>query len=205
MSDIFPRRNLPPEAEEWGRTVEDVHLDHETRLAVIEARGKATNRSSAATSTDLARQLQSLSQAIDDIAAAQRSIPKPYSDSTAPSNFGLSPGWVTVASLGMPQMGTASLWAGANVDLRTPSQSVVTARHRLIFKGVASPEIPGAFEFRESDGMWHNTAYLQFAWGAVTVTPSDSVFLQTIADDAGSWPGGTGSRAVLTVQGALTG
>lgn len=98
MSDIFPRRNLPQEAEEWGRTVEDVYLDHETRLDVIEARNKSTNRTSAATAGDLARQLQALQDAYD-------ALPRPFSGSTTPTGFGLSSGWNTIASVSVPPPG----------------------------------------------------------------------------------------------------
>jgi hypothetical protein len=67
VDDVYPRRNLPGSAEEWGRTVESEVKDAQRSIIQISQDVQGQNRSTAASLEAIARQL-------DAIAAAQEAL-----------------------------------------------------------------------------------------------------------------------------------
>lgn len=68
MVDVFPRRNLPPQAEQWGREVENRVTSLETETGV-NAQGLAGQNRNIASSLSL------IAQQIEDLRATQATIP----------------------------------------------------------------------------------------------------------------------------------
>ena len=100
MSDL-PRRNLPELAEQWGR-------DAEARVAraVSDLRGTkgwivGANRSDAATTADLARRVQVLQDAAEDLEDFALQIPVIEHKLARKRNFSLDDSWTDTAKINM--------------------------------------------------------------------------------------------------------
>lgn len=95
VGDVFPPRNLPPEAVPWARAVEEAIEQRENEGQSQKERSNGQNRSTAATLSDLAEKYVQLQ-------ALYRAIPKPYVSNVMTTGFGLTSGWVTVATMTVP-------------------------------------------------------------------------------------------------------
>lgn len=214
--DTFPPKNLSPEATEWGREVE-------LRIFQLANGNKAgdqaitgLNRTSAATLETLASQVRTLGEQVtrlntqvERVNAAYAALPSPVQASTNPTNFGVSTSgaWNTIAtaSVTAPKAGVLRISATGSGMLRSPSTSTnMELSARLIINGGSpSATIPGNFE--SPDGTWRNSFFVPWGWEiSVAANQVISISLQVNPVDASSWPGGTGSYAVLTVQGAVS-
>lgn len=60
MTDVFPRRNLPGEAEQWGRAHDDRVIALETRLEALSATSSGQNRNTASSLSVLGGQFRDL-------------------------------------------------------------------------------------------------------------------------------------------------
>ena len=201
--DVFPRRNLPPEAEEWGRTVEDRVYQAENRSATSDQSLSGLNRSSAAT-------LENLAEQINRVEALYRAIPKATQQTKVETNFAV-PGtgtWNTIASVSFtyPEPGTLSLSAIASGQLISPSTSTLMGcNYRIVATGLPPSHVaPGLYA--TPGGTWVNNFMLSWGW-AIPISGSSAVTvsLQANPQDGASWGGGTGSYAVLSVFGTFTG
>lgn len=215
--DTFPPKNLSPEASEWGREVENRIF----QLANGNKAGDQTliglNRTTASTLETLAAQVRTLgeqvtrlNEQVTRVNDAYAALPSPVQSSVNPTNFGVGSSgvWNTIATATVtaPKSGTLRVTATGTGMLRSPSTSTnmeLSAR-LVIDAGSPSATIPGNFE--SPDGTWRNSFFVPWGW-TVGVSSGQvvSVSLQVNPVDAASWPGGTGSYAVLTVQGAVTG
>lgn len=61
MTDIFPRRNLPPEAEQWGRAHDSRVIEVEKTLVTLQQNVAGQNRNTASSLAELASQINDLS------------------------------------------------------------------------------------------------------------------------------------------------
>lgn len=207
--DTFPPKNLAPESTEWGREVE-------TRIFQLANGNKAgdqsivgLNRTTAATLETLASQVKTLAEQVERVTEAYAALPAPVQASVNPTNFGvgITGAWNTIAtaSVTAPKAGTLRISAVGSGMLRSPSTSTnmeLTAR-LVINGGDPSAVIPGNFE--SPDGTWRNSFFVPWGWSrGISAGETVSVSLQVNPVDAASWPGGTGSYAVLTIQGAVS-
>lgn len=60
MVDIFPRRNLPPQAEQWGREVESRVVSAESDIEAVQQALSGQNRNTASSLSVLAQQVSDL-------------------------------------------------------------------------------------------------------------------------------------------------
>lgn len=215
--DSFPPKNLSPESTEWGREVENRIF----QLANGNKSGDQSliglNRTTASTLETLAGQVRILGEQVTRLNTqvqrvndAYAALPSPVQASVNPTNFGVgsSGTWNTIAtaSITAPKAGTLRISATGTGMLRSPSTSTnMELSARLVINGGdPSATIPGNFE--SPDGTWRNSFFVPWGWTAsVSSGQVVSVSLQVNPVDASSWPGGTGSYAVLSVQGAVTG
>lgn len=98
VDEVFPRRNLPGRAEEWGRTVE-------RRIEVADRAWLGSGQSTDGTQRASTAGLEQLAGQIERLSAAYSQLPAVSSASASASGFALSPGWTTVASVSLPDGG----------------------------------------------------------------------------------------------------
>lgn len=202
MSDVFPLRNLPTDAEEWGRTVEDRIYQAENALSGSKQSLLGLNRATGST-------LENLAYQISEVQRLYNLIPVAYQRTSSVSNFAVpsSGAWNTLAtvSFSLYDPGTLSLTAeGAGQLVSGGTSTLMTASYRLtITSGSASTVVPGLFA--SPSGTFVNNFKVTWGWSVpVTVGANITVTLQCRPDDGTSWPARTGSYAVLTVFGTFT-
>lgn len=74
MSDVFPRRNLPDDADPWGRAHDDRVLSLETSIEVLNQSLLGQNRNSASSLETLADQVRAVEAAQTELRNQQASI-----------------------------------------------------------------------------------------------------------------------------------
>lgn len=207
MSDVFPRRNLNPEAEEWGREVERRIQQAENKETGSAQSISGLNRASASGFQALAEQLQLLDQQVDRVNDLYGALPKADQQTTVASNFGLGSGWNNVAAVTFypPMEGYMNVSVTAHGQLRSPSTTAIMGAHiRLVCAGETSPAMPGlpASPF----GQWINNLMFGYGWRNVPVNPNTPVTIraQVIPDDASAWPSGNDSMMALTAFATFT-
>lgn len=209
MNDVFPRRNLNPEAEEWGREVERRIQQAENREMGTTQSVSGLNRASAANFESLAEQLRLLDlqvQRVDDLYGA---LPKGDQETSVVSNFALTSGWntVTYVTFYPERAGIMDVSVTAHGQLRSGSTSTnMQAQIRVsVHPGTfqASPAMPGLAA--TPDGTWINNMMIGYGW-TVAVDPNIpvNVAVQVFPTDPASWGSGTGSMMTLTAFATFT-
>ena len=202
MTDVFPLRNLPPEAEEWGRTVEDRIIQAENRNATAGQSLSGLNRSSSSTLDNLAFQ-------VSEVNRLYRSLPIGVQVTSSNTNFAVpasTPAWNTIAvtTLSPPAPGTYQITSVASGQLRSGGASTLaTADYRLITNsGQSSPVVAGLWA--SPTGVFVNNFLVNWGWTlpATEGTPI-TIYLQSSPGDGAMWPAGTGSYAVITTYGTF--
>ena len=201
-TDVFPRRNLPGEAEEWGREVEDRIRGVEYGATSQKTGLSSQNRASASSSQELARQIQSLQRAYD-------SIPKPRQNSGTATAFSLSAGWNTVLSVslvapvGVNRLELLAMGSGQIVSTTTTTTVESSSRLNLVGTG-ESPYAPGAWYIGSGD--YRTIMAPSYSW-SITVLPGQviTVEFQVYPEDSAAYPGNANNYAVLSLLGTFTG
>ena len=67
VGDVFPRRNLPGQAEEWGRTLETRAVNAESQLSILSQELQGQNRNTASSLSVLSGQIQAIQEAQKDL------------------------------------------------------------------------------------------------------------------------------------------
>ena len=199
MADVFPLRNLPTDAEEWGRTVEDRIYQAENALSGSKQSLLGLNRATGST-------LENLAYQISEVQRLYNLIPVAHQRTSNVSNFGVTGTgvWntITTASIALDDRGSLSLTAeGAGQLVSGEARTLKTASYRLVVTpGSASTEVPGLFA--TPTGTWVNNFKVTWGWTIpLAESTTVTVSLQCKPDAGESWPAGTGSYAVLTVFG----
>lgn len=71
MADVFPRRNLPNEAEQWGRTLETTTVNNAQGIEMLAQSVQAQNRNTASSLEVLATQINTLQSQQAELQAQQ--------------------------------------------------------------------------------------------------------------------------------------
>lgn len=87
MADVYPRRNLPDEAEQWGRDVEGRVTGLGTSVQIVGQEVQSLNRNTASSLSVIAKQITELEQAQAAIEATQVQIIAAQAAITATTNF----------------------------------------------------------------------------------------------------------------------
>lgn len=210
INDVFPRRNLPgPDAEQWGRVVEERIQNLEFGTVVQDQRVSGENRASASSLEELSRQLQRLADQRAQLEAAILALPRTVQSTTQTSWFGLAAGWNTIltSTITVPAGMTQAkiLVIGSAQAVSTTTVGNVESNYRLNLSGVGnSPESPSPWF--AGNGDFRSIITPSYGWN-LTVTPGSTITasLQVDPYDASSWPPHGESYAVLTIQGTFTG
>lgn len=208
-NDVFPRRNLPGDADAWGRVIEDNIRDLKRAFLGQKENVKSDNRATASTFQELSRQVVRIGEALEDVQAGLRAIPKPVQSLASEANFGLSGGWNTVAStsITVPEGVTfASIAAyGSGQVVSETTTSNVETQYRVVVPGIgAQPAAPGPWAVGYGD--FRTILLPSYAWNA-SVTPGQvlTAQFQVQPEDASAYPPNSKSYAVITLRAIFTG
>lgn len=87
MSDVFSRRNLPGEAEQWGREVETRQVGTERSIETLKQSTAAQNRNTASSLESLANQLRAIADTQATLLAQQSQLSDQQTALTATVNL----------------------------------------------------------------------------------------------------------------------
>lgn len=87
MADVFPRRNLPDLAEQWGREVEGRVSAVGTAIDIANQNVQSLNRNTASSLEVLATQIRAVEAAQEEIEQAQADIVATQAEITQTTNF----------------------------------------------------------------------------------------------------------------------
>lgn len=206
-NDVFPKDNLPPEAQAWRREVENEIYTLRNRTLGGDESILGLNRTSAASLETLADQLRLLEDQVQRINDLYNALPIPYQGTQHATNFGLSSSsWNTVASVSFKPPRKGRMFISATLSGQLVSGSTTTNMEtavRLELGSSASPATPGLAA--SPDGVWVNNFMSQWSW-EIDVDPTREVRVAARIDpvDAASWSAGTGSYAVLVARATFT-
>ena len=196
-TDVFPRRNLPDAAEDWGREVEE-------RLVILEGVAQALGGRAVGVNRTQASSLQDLAQQLERLDALRRSIPRSAAITTSNLNFGLpSTDWNTIAETTLTGTGTGgSVTAVSSGTLISgAAETLIGTRFRLVLNNInSSPEFPGMYT---PQGAFYVPVIPSFSWNFTGT--SANVKLQCAPEATQPWPGGTGSHVALALYGSFFG
>lgn len=201
MTDVFPPRNLPPEAEEWGREVETrIYLAENSSLSSGQSIS-GLNRNTSTTLQDLASQVQELEVQVGRVQSLYDALPIAYQRTSTFTGFGLaSSSWNDIGSITFvpPSSGVFVVSTTASGQLVSNSTSTnMECDFRLSIGTDQSFSVPGLYA--TPDGVWVNNFMITWGW-SVSVTPETPLVITLQADPvtSASWGSGTGSYAVLS-------
>lgn len=204
--DVFPKSNLPPEAVPWGRELENrvkiLEVDNEAARQEL----KNGNRTTAAVTADLARQLNTLEDFLEDLEGLFRAIPKTFTLTNRETNFAASENWVTVSSITVPmdlESNHVEVSAFASGGMRyTAETGLATLQGRITIAGAAGPYVY-ADEFYAAGGRLAVTSPQHSR--SLDRSSSFVVNYQVRAEEAASYQADPDNYASLTVIASLTG
>lgn len=204
VGDIFPPANLPPEAGEWRRAIEQRIINAEYGGVVAETDISAQNRTSAAGFADLSRQVQRVNQAYVQLEAVVLALPVPMVRSGGANGFGLGGGWQTVASATVtPPSGkpNCTITAFGSAFLRASGGASYVLRSRVVIAGSVGAEFlssNAASGFTEATvGPTHGRTF--------STTSAFTVDIQFQADNPGSYSANGENYAVIVADATFTG
>lgn len=219
-NDVFPPRNLPAPAVQWGR-------DMEARIKRLQVAAlgsaeelKNSNRTTAAVTSELARQLKKLEEfldeledllselqgILDELERLYRAIPKTQQVSNTTTNFPSSVNWYTVNSI------TISFPAGSDhVEISAFGNGAMKWA-----AGERDATLQGRMLIRNGSGPYVTADQLGVARGRMAVlTPQNTrsldgtqdftVEFQVRATDSSAYQSETDNYASLTVLATFTG
>ena len=214
--DVMPARNLPGEAVPWGREVENRIRGIEINQAMTEERLKNGNRTTAAVTSELARQLNTLEGFLDDLEGflgdlegLYQAIPKTYQSSSRTEGFASSEEWVSVNSVtvdypeGSDHVEVSAFGSGA-LAYDSSNSGAVFLQGRILIRGASGPYVTA------------DTFYTASGWMGI-LTPqhtrsldregadSFNVMFQVRAEDAASFTADPANYANLTILASFTG
>lgn len=200
LFDTFPRRNLPREAEEWGRSVEGKIYELENEAVSGKQSVDGLNRNTAATLQDLAKQLSLLDEQVQRIDSLFNQLPKGSQANVNPTAFAvLGTNWRNIAAVTFPApaSGNFSISANAVGRLQTSSTSTNTeVTYRLMARGSAGPVIQGVAWSPE--GEWQNSFSLSWGWNLTVGEGEDVVVsLQARPEGGTTWAAHPATYATL--------
>lgn len=192
MVDSFPRRNLSPESEEWGREVE-------IRFNTLQAIADGLVSTSAGLNRTSASGLGELSFQLSELEALYRSIPRNQAETSSASGFAVGASWTTVTSLTLSDSNATEGNVVAVVGgllVSGAGSGLVGTESRLLLNGTtASPIYPGAYF---PNTLWYTPLLPSFAWeftGNVA-----TVEYQIRAANPAMYPTGTASQVSLSLS-----
>lgn len=208
-NDVFPPRNLPNPSVPWGREIEKRVVDLEKGSQSAKDDLNNGNRTTAAVTSELARQLQSLEEVLEGLEDLYQAIPKTYQQTNRTENFPAGVQWTTVNTISIvfPEGSDhveVSAFGSGGMSYDQGDQGLATLQGRMVIRNGSGPYVR-ADEFYSSGG-WlsiltpQNTRSLDRG----TTTGFDVEF-QVRAEDSASFPAHADNYANVTVIATFTG
>lgn len=141
MTDVFPRRDLPGAADDWGRKVEDRTIGNEQGLSQLQKSVQAQNRNTASSLSVLSNQINNLQLVVN-------ALPFQTTSNSRATGFGITGSYATYASDtitvpdGKTQVSVLCIGSGAVLD--TVTAGLTTSYSRIVIAGSAGGETPAA-------------------------------------------------------------
>lgn len=198
--DTFPRRDLNPEADQWGRTVEEKIYALESGVTAGQQSVDGLNRNTAATLQDLAKQLGLLDEQVQRIDNLFSKLPQGSQANISPTGFAVTgAGWRNIASVTFtaPSAGSFSIAANAVGRLRTTLTSGnFEVAYRLVARGTTGPTVEGAAW--NPSGIVQNSFSLSWGWN-FSVGDGEQVVVAIQANPQGTaiWNANAGTYVTL--------
>lgn len=208
-NDVFPRRNLPGEAEAWGRVVEERVRNVEYGLIGNRTGLQSENRASASSLQEISRQIVQLQANQAALDAAIKATPRTVQSTNQSSGYGLGGGWNTVVSTtvtvpaGMTQCKLLVVGSG-QVVTATTTQNVENA-YRVNVPGLGpAPAAPGPWTVGYGD--FRTVLTPAYGWN-FPVSPGQVITaeFQVVPYDETAYPPNGNSYAVITALATFTG
>lgn len=131
----MPRRNLPPDAEAWGRQVDTVVSDHDTRLVTVEQFSRNTLNGVNDTIRQLSSQIQNIAKQQQDLYAVYQAMPVTLIQDSTVTGFQAGAGEQVRTSISFdvpPGLPNARVWSSLQgwyfSDFNVPLSDVATFR-----------------------------------------------------------------------------
>lgn len=199
--DTFPRRNLPPEADPWGRNVEGKIYELENQAVSGKQSVDGLNRNTASTLHDLAKQLGLLDEQVQRIDALFNQLPKGSQANVNPTGFAVTgAGWRNIATVTFSAPASGNFSISANAVGRLVS-AVTTGNfevsYRLMAKTLAGPTVAGAAW--NPTGEVQNSFSLSWGWN-LTVGEGEGVVVSLQANPEGTTTWATHPATYATLQ-----
>lgn len=175
--DVFPRRNLPNEAEQWGRAHDARIVEAEASLDRIEQSVQGLNRSTASSLTSIARQIETIQEQQAEIKEAQDELNARKTYSASGSNFTTSV--VNSVQTGSPRANISFTLAESRTVLFTATAS--QSSFAIMPPGIGSSILRNSIELRVDElnaAVNSSSQGLQFTTSAPGVYTSSSGSLQ---------------------------
>lgn len=201
MADVFPRRNLPPLAEQWGREVESRVVSAESNIESLQQGLSGQNRNTASSLSVIAQQIQALTNVVNAIPIQITSIDRATNISATSSSF------VTKASVTMtvPEGKTTAsvLGVGAVRITDTATGGLTSSDARVVISGEDGGSFPAAKDAAVSQVI--NVLNAQHA-RTFSVTPGDTftVAIQVSALNSSAFPANAANFAQIAAIATFT-
>lgn len=208
-NDVFPPRNLPDPAVPWGREIQGRTVGLEKEALSLSETLKNSNRTTAAVTSELARQLRDLEVLLDGLEELYNAIPKTYQETNRTTNFAAGEEWVSVNTIrvdfpeGSNHVEVSAFGAGG-LDYNTAHEGSATLQGRMVIRNGSGPYVKA------------DELYSASGWAAI-LTPQNTrsldrgnttgfdVEFQVRAEDGASFPAYESNYADLTVLATFTG
>lgn len=205
-NDVFPPRNLPGPAVPWAREMESRVVGLEKGALASGQDLNNSNRTTAAVTSELARQLNRLEDFLEDLEELYRSIPKTYQTTNRTTGFASSETWVTVNTIpisfpdGSNHVEISAFGAGGMEY--AGNNASATLQGRMVIRNGSGPYVTA------------DELYSASGWTAI-LTPQNTrsldgeddfnVEFQVRAENSSAYPADSRNYANLTVIATFTG
>lgn len=209
-NDVFPRAALPPAAIPWKREIENRIVDLEKTAIAGSTDLQSENRTTAAVTGELARQLDDLETLLAEIEDLYEAIPKTYQRTNRETGFssgGSAETWVTVNLITVtPPEGSGtvaiSAFGSGGMAYNSAAHSLAALRSRIVIAGNAG----GVSRIDEFAAAGTQLAVFQAQHSRTFNTSSPfNVALQVQVADPASYPADSDNYATLSVIASFTG
>lgn len=208
-NDVFPSRNLPNPSVPWGREIEKRVVDLEKGSQSAKDDLSNGNRTTAAVTSELARQLQSLEEVLEGLEDLYQAIPKTHQQTNRTENFSADVQWTTVNTISIvfPEGSDhveVSAFGSGGMSFDHENQGLATLQGRMVIRNGSGPYV-------QADGFSTVGGWLSILTPQNTrsldrgTTTGFDVEFQVRAEDSASFPADADNYANVTVIATFTG
>jgi hypothetical protein len=195
MADVFPRRNLPPLAEQWGREVENRVVSSEGAIESLQQGLSGQNRNTASSLAVIAQQIQGLADVVAAIPIQMTELDRVSGISATSSSFETKASVTVTVPDGKTTASVLGIGAARITD--TVTGGLTSSDARVVISGGAGGSFPAAKDAAVSQVI--NVLNAQHA-RTFSVTPGDTftVAIQVSALNSSAFPANAANFAQIS-------